>query len=140
MFRPLCQTDPAVSGFIYKALAYLGQPKSKQTVPELLAIALEVGGTNIRAMELLYNGHETAFGAPVPTKVLTSPVAGKCLLVSGHDLHDLVRGGGGALGGAFGSWWLRVLPSLQLEVPRTVQDVLPRLCPPPRASSCRRPS
>jgi hydroxylamine reductase len=83
------QSDPAVTGFIYEALAYVGQPKDKQSVGDLLGLALECGGTNIRAMQLLYEGHESAFGAPAPARVRTSPVAGKCILVSGHDLHDL---------------------------------------------------
>ena len=63
------QVDPAVSGYIYKAMSYIAQPKDKQTVGELLGLALECGGTNIRAMQLLYEGHESAFGAPTPTRV-----------------------------------------------------------------------
>lgn len=85
----LGKSDPAVTAYIYEAFAYIAQPKDKQTVGELLALALKCGGTNIRAMQLLYEGHESAFGSPSPVRVRTSPVAGKCLLVSGHDLHDL---------------------------------------------------
>jgi hydroxylamine reductase len=85
------QQDPAVTAFIYEALAYLAKPMKDQTVSDLLGIALKTGEINIRAMELLNQGHISRFGAPVPTKVRTSPVAGKCILVSGHDLHDLEK-------------------------------------------------
>ena len=32
-----------------------------------------------------------SFGNPVPTPVRVTPVAGKAILVSGHDLHDLAK-------------------------------------------------
>lgn len=40
-------------------------------------------------MALLDLAHRTAFGEPEPTKVRITPVAGKAILVSGHDLGDL---------------------------------------------------
>jgi hydroxylamine reductase len=40
-------------------------------------------------MELLDGANTGAFGAPTPTAVRTTPRAGKAVLVSGHDLHDL---------------------------------------------------
>jgi len=38
---------------------------------------------------LLDKGETQAYGNPVPTTVNVKPVAGKCILISGHDLKDL---------------------------------------------------
>jgi hydroxylamine reductase len=40
-------------------------------------------------MALLDKANTEAYGDPVPTAVRTTPVAGKAILVSGHDLKDL---------------------------------------------------
>jgi hydroxylamine reductase len=40
-------------------------------------------------MELLSDAHTTAYGHPVPTSVRITPVEGKAILISGHDLKDL---------------------------------------------------
>ncbi|MCR4399832.1 MAG: hydroxylamine reductase, partial [Syntrophomonadaceae bacterium] len=58
---------------------------------EWLAMALKCGEVNLRAMELLDAAHTGTFGHPEPTPVRLGPLAGKCLLVSGHDLRDLDR-------------------------------------------------
>jgi hydroxylamine reductase len=42
-------------------------------------------------MELLDKGNTETFGHPEPTPVNIAPVAGKCILVSGHDLKDLLE-------------------------------------------------
>ncbi len=55
----------------------------------LTALALEVGELNLRAMEILDRANTGAYGHPEPTRVRVSPVKGKCILVSGHDLKDL---------------------------------------------------
>ena len=57
----------------------------------LLASALKIGELNLRAMELLEKSHISLFGTPEPSAVRTTPVAGKCILVSGHDLGDLAE-------------------------------------------------
>jgi hydroxylamine reductase (hybrid-cluster protein) len=33
--------------------------------------------------------HSPRLGTPTPTKVSLDPVPGKCILVTGHDMHDL---------------------------------------------------
>eukprot|EP00008_Paramoeba_atlantica_P010885 CAMPEP_0201483714 /NCGR_PEP_ID=MMETSP0151_2-20130828/7902_1 /ASSEMBLY_ACC=CAM_ASM_000257 /TAXON_ID=200890 /ORGANISM="Paramoeba atlantica, Strain 621/1 / CCAP 1560/9" /LENGTH=607 /DNA_ID=CAMNT_0047867001 /DNA_START=75 /DNA_END=1898 /DNA_ORIENTATION=- len=63
--------------------------KNVTDLSELLKIALQVGGTNFRVMELLDHAHTSTFGTPEPTKVSCDPVPGKAILVSGHDLSDL---------------------------------------------------
>jgi hydroxylamine reductase (hybrid-cluster protein) len=30
-----------------------------------------------------------SFGTPTPTQVSLDPVEGKCILITGHDMHDL---------------------------------------------------
>ncbi len=40
-------------------------------------------------MEQLDQAHTDNFGHPEPTQVRIMPVKGHCILVSGHDLHDL---------------------------------------------------
>lgn len=58
-------------------------------VNDLLAKALKTGEINLRAMELLDAANTGAYGHPEPTQVRITPVKGKCILVSGHDLRDL---------------------------------------------------
>ena len=55
----------------------------------LLPTVLKVGELNATIMALLDESHVTNFGIPVPTQVLTTPVEGRCILVSGHDMQDL---------------------------------------------------
>lgn len=55
----------------------------------LLGQALELGRLNLKVMELLDAANTGRFGAQQPTAVRVTPVAGKAILVSGHDLGDL---------------------------------------------------
>ncbi len=72
---------------MHKAFDYLTTPD--QTVPKLLELNLEAGKTNYLVMELLDKAHTGTYGHPVPTPVRTTPVKGKAILVSGHDLKSL---------------------------------------------------
>lgn len=56
---------------------------------ELLAQALGVGHLNLMATELLDGANTSTYGDPVPTRVRVTPVRGKAICVSGHDLRDL---------------------------------------------------
>ncbi|BAX61478.1 hydroxylamine reductase [Burkholderia stabilis] len=69
------------------ALAFLARDPGD--VNALLAQALELGRLNLTVMELLDSANTGRFGAQQPTAVRVSPVAGKAILVSGHDLGDL---------------------------------------------------
>ena len=55
---------------------------------ELIAMALKVGEVNLKVMGLLDAANTGAYGHPTPTRCAT-PVKGKAILVSGHDLKDL---------------------------------------------------
>ncbi len=81
------QEDEANYEFIHRGLASITD-KSKGA-DELLALVLECGKRNLRAMELLNAGNTGAFGHPVPTSVPLGAKKGKAILVSGHDLIDL---------------------------------------------------
>jgi len=55
----------------------------------LLCEALRVGKINQTAMELLDEANTSTYEKPEPTAVRVTPIQGKCILVSGHDLKDL---------------------------------------------------
>ena len=55
----------------------------------LLNQCLALGFLNLSVMELLDAANTGAFGAQQPTDVRVTPVPGKAILVSGHDLGDL---------------------------------------------------
>jgi len=83
----LSKEDPAVYAEFYRLLSvYLDREVSLE---QLLGHALEVGKLNYRVMELLMQANTEAYGHPIPTKVRITPVPGKAILVSGHDLLDL---------------------------------------------------
>ncbi|MET3620314.1 hydroxylamine reductase [Burkholderia ambifaria] len=69
------------------ALAFLAA--NPADVDALLAHVLDLGRLNLTVMELLDNANTGRFGAQQPSAVRVSPVAGKAILVSGHDLGDL---------------------------------------------------
>lgn len=80
-------TDARIAAFIYEAFDYICQ--AEQNLGELLALALRTGECNLLVMELLDRAHTETFGHPEPTKVRTTPLKGKCIAVSGHDLNSL---------------------------------------------------
>ncbi|MGC2203275.1 MAG: hydroxylamine reductase [Stellaceae bacterium] len=51
--------------------------------------AVALGHCNFASMEALDAANTGAFGIPAPTPVRITPIAGKAILVSGHDLRDL---------------------------------------------------
>ncbi|MFN8077578.1 MAG: hydroxylamine reductase [Kineosporiaceae bacterium] len=83
----LGQSDPAVFLAVETALDYLATRPTD--VEQLLRRSLALGKVNLRVMELLDEGNTGTFGTPEPTQVRTTPVEGKAILVSGHDLRDL---------------------------------------------------
>jgi len=83
----LGKEDQSIYAYIHKAMDYLTRRPVKQD--ELLALVLECGKVNLRTMELLDEAHTSTYGHPVPTNVRITPVKGRCIAVSGHDLKDL---------------------------------------------------
>lgn len=83
----LGQEDDAVYAFFHEFLDFLS--RDTLSVDDLVGKALEAGKWNIRVMELLDAANTGTYGHPVPTPVRVTPLAGKAILVSGHDLKDL---------------------------------------------------
>jgi len=83
----LGQEDPKVHAFLAEALDYLARPNPDLT--ELLGLCLKCGEVNLRVMEMLDAANTGAYGHPQPVPVRVTPVKGKAILVSGHDLKDL---------------------------------------------------
>lgn len=84
----LGQQDEKVHADFQEFLAFLGSDEAGD-VPTVLQKCLDVGTTNLRVMEMLDHGHREKLGTPQPTTVNTTPVPGKAILVTGHDLTDL---------------------------------------------------
>lgn len=59
------------------------------TIEELFQRALKTGEINYKTMELLDRANTGTYGNPEPTRVRITPVKGKAIVVSGHDLRDL---------------------------------------------------
>lgn len=85
--KALGQEDPTVYATFHEGLDFLAKPNP--TVDELVGWAMKAGELNLRVMQLLDAANTGAYGHPEPTKVRVTPVAGKAIVVSGHDLKDL---------------------------------------------------
>ncbi|MBU4272933.1 MAG: hydroxylamine reductase [Planctomycetes bacterium] len=79
--------DPNVYATFHQALDFLAQENPTQDA--LLDWAMKTGELNLTVMGLLDAANTSTYGHPEPTAVRVTPVRGKCLLVSGHDLKDL---------------------------------------------------
>ncbi|WP_310634508.1 hydroxylamine reductase [Paraburkholderia sp.] len=85
--RVLGYESEEVYAGVASALAFLARDPVQ--VDELLEQALALGTLNLKVMELLDAANTGRFGNQQPTAVRMTPVAGKAILVSGHDLGDL---------------------------------------------------
>lgn len=83
----LGKEDDAIYAYFQEALAtmLLDDIDTEQWIQ----LILQCGEHNLRAMELLDQGHTEHYGHPIPTKVPLGAKAGKAILISGHDLRDL---------------------------------------------------
>lgn len=79
--------DSKIINEFWRLLDVLNNPNS--TADELLADALKTGELNYQVMELLDKANTGTYGHPEPTSVRITPVKGKAIVVSGHDLKDL---------------------------------------------------
>lgn len=71
----------------HKIMAWLGTWPADMGA--LLECSMEIGQMNFNVMSILDRGETTKYGHPTPSQVNVRPVAGKCILISGHDLKDL---------------------------------------------------
>jgi hydroxylamine reductase len=84
----LGSSAPMAYATLHETLAALTEPHTQE---ELLGLAMKVGELNYQVLEQLDGAHIETFGAPTPAQVRLHPLAGKAILVSGHDLHDLYQ-------------------------------------------------
>ncbi len=80
--------DAEVHGFFHEALNFLTTPEARD-VDALVGMTLKTGEVNLKVMELLDKANTESYGHPEPTAARITPVKGKAILVSGHDLKDL---------------------------------------------------
>ncbi len=83
----LGETRKEIGAAVAHALDFLAT--DPVDIEALLEEALALGRANFTVMETLDAANTGAYGTPTPTKVRITPVAGKAILVSGHDLRDL---------------------------------------------------
>ncbi len=87
--RMLGYHEDGIDAEVERILAYLTTDPTD--IEDLLAQVLSVGHLNLKVMELLDRANNGTFGDQEITQVRITPVAGKAILVSGHDLHDLAQ-------------------------------------------------
>ncbi len=83
----LGQESEGVYAEFHRLLDFLASDPTD--VSALLKAAMDVGQLNLQVMELLDKGATTRFGHPEISQVRVTPVRGKAILVSGHDMVDL---------------------------------------------------
>ena len=81
--------DEEIYAFVHSALR--ATTRCDITAEELLSLCLEAGKINFKVMELLDKAHTEILGHPVPTQARTTHIAGKCILISGHDMKVLLE-------------------------------------------------
>ncbi|EKP0261550.1 hydroxylamine reductase [Aeromonas sobria] len=85
--RVLDQQSDEVAAEFHRIMSWLSTDPSE--MGRLFSCAMEIGQLNFKIMEMLDLGETSAFGHPEPTQVRVTPIPGKCILVSGHDMVDL---------------------------------------------------
>ncbi|HRU05389.1 MAG TPA: hydroxylamine reductase [Candidatus Brocadiia bacterium] len=83
----LGQESAQAYALFHEILDFVAQEKGAPL--DMLGWALKTGELNLKVMELLDAANTGAYGHPQPTPVRVTPVKGKAIVVSGHDLKDL---------------------------------------------------
>ena len=86
--RRLGMVDEAVDAFVEEAL-FATLTNVNFDMGSLFELVLECGKYNLRAMQMLDEGHVKRFGSPQPTTVYEGTKAGPGILLTGHDMLDL---------------------------------------------------
>lgn len=81
-------TDPFVDATTHEAL-YMTLTNSNFNVQEHIDMAMKVGQSAVRVMELLDKAHTERLGIPEPIRVSQNKIEGKCIVVTGHNLFAL---------------------------------------------------
>ena len=81
-------TDPFVDATTHEAL-YMTLTNSNFNVQEHIDMAMKVGQSAVRVMELLDKAHTDRLGIPEPITISQNKVEGKAIVVTGHNLFAL---------------------------------------------------
>lgn len=81
-------SDPFVDATTHEAL-YMTLTNSNFNVQEHIDMAMKVGQSAVRVMEMLDEAHTSRLGIPQPVKVSQNKIEGKCIVVTGHNLFAL---------------------------------------------------
>lgn len=81
-------TDPFVDATTQEAL-YMTLTNSNFNEQEHIDMAMKVGKSALRVMELLDEAHTNHFGVPEPVQITQNHVEGKAIVVTGHNLFAL---------------------------------------------------
>ncbi|KWU67491.1 hydroxylamine reductase [Bacillus mycoides] len=81
-------TDAFVDATTQEAL-YMTLTNSNFNEQEHIDIAMKVGKSALRVMELLDEAHTNHFGVPEPVQITQNHVEGKAIVVTGHNLFAL---------------------------------------------------
>jgi len=87
--RRLGMVDEEVDAFVEEAL-FATVTNVNFDLDSHIELVLECGKQNLRVMQMLDEGHVKRFGSPSPAKVYEGTKAGPGILVTGHDMVDLV--------------------------------------------------
>lgn len=86
--RELGYTDEEVDAITHEAM-FSTLTNTNFNLNETINMALKVGKAAVKVMDLLDKAHTETLGVPEPVTVSQNKVEGKCILVTGHDLHAL---------------------------------------------------
>ncbi len=88
--RRLGKVDEEVDAFVEEAL-FATVTNVNFDIDSLFEMVLECGRHNLRVMQMLDEGHVERFGKPTPVTIKEGPQAGQGILVTGHDMLDLLN-------------------------------------------------
>ncbi|WP_332632731.1 hydroxylamine reductase [Halalkalibacter flavus] len=86
--RQLGFSDPEVDATTHEAL-YMTLTNSNFNMQEHIDMAMKVGSSAVKVMELLDQAHTSRLGVPEPITVSQNKVEGKAIIVTGHNLFAL---------------------------------------------------
>ncbi|MEN6384854.1 MAG: hydroxylamine reductase [Phycisphaerales bacterium] len=88
--RELGKSNSEVDGFMHEAL-FSTLTNVDFDLMRYVNLALKAGEMNLKTMEMLNDAHVAKFGAPTPATVFAGTKAGPGIVVTGHDLIDLLE-------------------------------------------------
>ncbi|OQA00255.1 MAG: Hydroxylamine reductase [Planctomycetes bacterium ADurb.Bin401] len=88
--KELGKNDPEVDAFMHEAL-FATLTNVDFDLKRYIDLALKAGKMNLKTMEMLNDAHVAKFGAPTPVQVFAGTKPGPGIVVTGHDLLDLLE-------------------------------------------------